>query len=169
MQNFFSACPALYPTISFGLRKTRGIRLGWKLVASCSMLTLSKLSISLTSAPVPLNLGSSSSSHMRVLFAGQIPKEYTYPEDIEDTFTVSMETGTVAVSDGASESFDSKAWAKLLVKGYVGEPQFNSDWVRNRLDEYNCSFDVSSLSWSRMAAYERGRFATLPLPYFNPR
>ena len=98
---------------------------------------------------------------MKVLFAGQIPKDYAYPEDIEDTFTVSLEAGTVAVSDGASESFDSKAWAKLLVKGFVEEPQFSSEWVRNRTDEYMRSFDVSSLSWSRMAAYERGSFATL--------
>jgi hypothetical protein len=98
---------------------------------------------------------------MKVLFAGQIPKDYAYPEDIEDTYAVSMATGTVAVSDGASESFDSKAWAKLLVKGYVGEPKVSIDWVRNRIDEYNCSFDMSSLSWSRMAAYERGSFATL--------
>ena len=98
---------------------------------------------------------------MRILFAGQIPKDYTYPDDIEDTFTVSLETGAVAVSDGASESFDSKAWAKLLVKGFMEEPQFSSGWVRNRIDEYNRSFDVSSLSWSRLAAYERGSFATL--------
>ncbi len=98
---------------------------------------------------------------MRILFAGQIPKDYAYPEDIEDTFTASMETGTVAVSDGASESFDSKEWAKLLVKGYAEEPHFSSDWVRNRIDEYMRSFDVSSLSWSRTAAFERGSFATL--------
>jgi hypothetical protein len=72
-----------------------------------------------------------------------------------------METGRIALSDGASESFDSQTWADLLVKKFVRDPALGKDWLADLVSEYAKKFDVNSLSWSKQAAFERGSFATL--------
>jgi hypothetical protein len=98
---------------------------------------------------------------MRVLFAGQVPKDPTYSEANEDRLELSVESGRIAVSDGASESFDSQTWAGLLVKKFVHDPALGKGWLAELVSEYAKKFDVNSLSWSKQAAFERGSFATL--------
>lgn len=98
---------------------------------------------------------------MRILFLGQIPKDLNYPEAIEDAIEVSADTANIAISDGASESFDSKTWAHLLVANYTNSPGLAPNWLPEVISQYNAHFNGSSLSWSQQAAFERGSFATL--------
>lgn len=98
---------------------------------------------------------------MRVLFAGQVPKDPSYAEANEDAFELAAEQGRIALSDGASESFDSKTWADLLVTRFVHEPGLGHEWLSRLVSEYLSHFDVANLSWSKQAAFERGSFATL--------
>lgn len=98
---------------------------------------------------------------MRVLFQGQIPKDPACPEFNEDAIQFATDLGRAALSDGASESYDSRTWANLLVERFVCDPALNQDWLANTISDYHACFDVANLSWSKQAAFERGSFATL--------
>lgn len=98
---------------------------------------------------------------MRTFFRGQVPKDLNYPEATEDAFGIATDAARIAISDGASESFDSKTWAQLLVDTYINSPQLKPDWLAEVIKQYNVRLDYSSLSWSKQAAFERGSFATL--------
>ncbi|MDR2100811.1 MAG: hypothetical protein LBP40_08325 [Campylobacteraceae bacterium] len=98
---------------------------------------------------------------LEILFNGQIAKEELYPEAIEDYFAISDDLMVIAVCDGASESYDSKNWAKLLSSKYVKEPNLSEQWILNAIEEYLNKYDFSSLSWSKQAAFNRGSFSTL--------
>lgn len=98
---------------------------------------------------------------MRVLFKGQVPKDPAYPEFNEDAIELATELGRIALSDGASESFDSRTWAKLLVEKFVRVPALSQDWLSDTVSDYFACFNVANLSWSKQAAFERGSFATL--------
>ena len=96
-----------------------------------------------------------------VRFLGQVPKDPNYPEEIEDALQIDTITARAAISDGASESFDSKTWAQLLVKAFLRSPGLNSKWLSDVVRHYNGRYDLSTLSWSKCAAFERGSFASL--------
>jgi hypothetical protein len=98
---------------------------------------------------------------MKVLFAGQVPKDLSFPEDIEDVYKMATDLGRVAVSDGAGESYDSKTWAKLLTDKFVHHPELSENWLTEAVEDYLAKSDYSHLSWSKQAAFERGSFATL--------
>lgn len=66
-----------------------------------------------------------------------------------------------SLADGASESYDSGNWARLLTQAYVIDQGVGVLWVADRVQTYLDSSDFASLSWSKQAAFERGSFATL--------
>lgn len=98
---------------------------------------------------------------MKCEFSGSIPKDPNYPEANEDKFAFSEDGRRVALSDGASESFDSKLWADLLAHAFVADPKVRPEWVHSAQAEYVAAHDFQSMSWSKQAAFERGSFATL--------
>jgi len=98
---------------------------------------------------------------MRVIFSGQVPKDSNYPEATEDAVEIDHDVERLAISDGASESFDSRIWAQLLVGSFVSSPGINPDWLADLIRQYNARHDVATLSWSKQSAFERGSFATL--------
>ena len=98
---------------------------------------------------------------MRIVFAGQVPKDPAHPGAIEDAFALDAEAGLAAISDGASESFDSRRWAGLLVEEYVGNPVLNWTWLDRAIGDYAAQFSHDKLSWAQEASFERGSFATL--------
>jgi hypothetical protein len=107
---------------------------------------------------------------MRIMFCGQVPKDVLYPESNEDNFEIDLATGRVAISDGASESFDSRTWAHLLVSEFVRNPAVNVEWLENVILEYSKQYDLAALSWSKQASFDRGSFATLVgLEYFQEK
>lgn len=97
---------------------------------------------------------------MKLLFSGKVPKDFNYPEANEDAFEVDTNIGLVALSDGASESFDSKTWAKILVEAFICAPDVNPEWLSEIINNYISRFDFTNLSWSQEAAFNRGSFAS---------
>jgi hypothetical protein len=79
----------------------------------------------------------------------------------EDAFDIGTDGNTYALSDGASESYDSKSWARLLVEKFTEDSAFNNEWVVSVQKKYESNVDFQSLSWSKQLAFERGSFATL--------
>jgi hypothetical protein len=94
------------------------------------------------------------------LFAST-PKDSQHTELNEDAWQFSEGFQRWALSDGASESYDSKTWARLLVARYIDDPDVNPAWVDAIVQSYSNSVDTSILKWSEAHAYERGSFATL--------
>lgn len=98
---------------------------------------------------------------LRVDFAVTVPKDIERRALNEDAWAIDESVTRVAVSDGASESFDSRAWATLLVNTYITNPAFSAEWLASVLKAYLTTVDYESLSWSKQAAFDRGSFATL--------
>lgn len=98
---------------------------------------------------------------LRVDLAVTVPKDIERPDRNEDAWAIDETVTRVAVSDGASESFDSRSWATLLVNAYVADPAFSAEWVASVLKAYLATVDYESLAWSKQAAFDRGSFATL--------
>lgn len=98
---------------------------------------------------------------LRVDLAVTVPKDVERQDLNEDAWAADEAVTRIAVSDGASESFDSRAWARLLVNAYARDHGFSTEWLEKVLAEYLSSIDYESLTWSKQAAYDRGSFATL--------
>lgn len=98
---------------------------------------------------------------LRVEFSGSVPKELDRSGLNEDCFSADEKSGHFALSDGASESYDSKRWAQLLTDRYLAAPDFTPDWVADAVRAYGRGVDFDSLSWSQQAAFDRGSYATL--------
>jgi len=94
-------------------------------------------------------------------FSAILPKDDLYPLSVEDALAISEDGTIIAISDGASESFDSQSWARILTDSYVANPNVNGEWLEKAIQRYKELRDPSQLSWSQQAAYERGSFATL--------
>jgi hypothetical protein len=98
---------------------------------------------------------------MKCDFVGTYPKDAIEIECNEDKYAISESESVVALSDGASESYDSRLWATMLVEKYVLDPCLTSDWVKHASDAYAALHDSAGMTWSKQAAFERGSFATL--------
>lgn len=98
---------------------------------------------------------------MRLLFQGTVPKVLEYPGDNEDAAAVDEARGRIALSDGASESYDSKTWSNLLVRQFVRDPRVGPAWVRRSAQEFAGRVNRDEISWSKQASFDRGSFATL--------
>ncbi len=98
---------------------------------------------------------------MRTIFVGSCAKEPDRPEANEDAYTFSPNGQRLAVSDGASESYDSRVWARLLADKFATDPSFKQDWLRSAISAYLAEHNFESMSWSQQLAFKRGCFATL--------
>ena len=66
-----------------------------------------------------------------------------------------------ALSDGASVSFDSASWARILVRRYGRDPQFNRAWLAAAIAEFRELYDRDDMPWMQQASFDRGSFASL--------
>src|ERR1035437_11159350 len=96
---------------------------------------------------------------MYVAFSGSIPKDDQYASDNEDALEIGP--SRLAISDGASESFDSRSWAGILVSRFLADHSCSPAWVEEAVALYERLYAGQTLTWSKLAAYERGSFATL--------
>jgi hypothetical protein len=94
----------------------------------------------------------------------QLPLAFSVPkgEDQrnEDSFHRSAK-GVYALSDGASVSFDSASWARILVKRYTRKPEFTREWLAAAIAEFGKLYDRDGLPWMQQASLDRGSFASL--------
>ena len=88
-----------------------------------------------------------------------VEKTDGYPN--EDATKVSRGGGVSALSDGASVSFDSGAWAKILVRRYARNPCFDRVWLSGAVTEFGKFYDRENLPWMQQASFDRGSFASL--------
>ncbi|HXW29165.1 MAG TPA: hypothetical protein VEK55_07360 [Xanthobacteraceae bacterium] len=97
-------------------------------------------------------------SKSRLPLAFSIPKS----EDCrnEDQFYRSGK-GVYALSDGASVSFDSASWARILVRRYTRNPEFTREWLSAAIAEFRKLYDRDSLPWMQQASFDKGSFASL--------
>lgn len=98
---------------------------------------------------------------LRLDLAASVPKDLERPELNEDAWAANEQLTCLAISDGASESYDSRVWANLLVRKFIDDPAFDSVWLSDALDTYVRTVDYPALSWSKQASFDRGSFATL--------
>jgi hypothetical protein len=94
-------------------------------------------------------------------FFGSVPKVLGDADRNEDAFKWSPERSAVALSDGASESFDSRSWARILVRLFVLKPVLSVARLDLAISAFTKRHDPQSMSWSRQSAFDRGSFATL--------
>lgn len=97
-------------------------------------------------------------SKSRLPLAFSIPKR----EDCrnEDQFYRSGK-GVYALSDGASVSFDSASWARILVRRYTRNPEFTREWLSAAIAEFGKLYDRDRLPWMQQASFDKGSFASL--------
>jgi hypothetical protein len=69
--------------------------------------------------------------------------------------------GAGAVSDGASVSFDSASWSRILARRYAQHPRLDVAWIARVIAAYSKLHDRDSLPWMQQAAFDRGSFASL--------
>lgn len=98
---------------------------------------------------------------MKLLYRFTTAKQQHEPHLNEDAAFVLMRKGIYALSDGASESYDSRRWARTLVARYACVPNITDAWIQDAIAAYDTGFDREELSWSKQAAYDRGSFGTL--------
>ena len=108
---------------------------------------------------------------MRVLRAISLPKEADYASSNEDFFLADPGGRIASMSDGASESFDSRNWARCLCQTFnerfldSGDAIPSDDEIHEMVstarDRFLELFSSRDLSWSQQVAFDRGNFASL--------
>lgn len=78
----------------------------------------------------------------------------------EDSYSWSHK-GVLALSDGASISFDSASWSRILVRQFCRKPQISHDWVSSAIADFSKLYDRNELPWMKQAAFDKGSFASL--------
>src|SRR5262245_3183426 len=95
----------------------------------------------------------------RLPLAVSVPKVFEDQRN-EDSFHRSRK-GVYVLSDGASVSFDSASWARILVRRYTRNPEFTREWLAAAIAEFRRLYDRDSLPWVQQASFDRGSFASL--------
>jgi Protein phosphatase 2C len=89
-----------------------------------------------------------------------LPKAGATAAEYEDSFDYSAESGIAAVSDGASNNFESRSWARLLTRAFVHRPpaEFTApqvlDWVDSVAAEWS-----ESIPWQDLTVFEETKAA----------
>jgi hypothetical protein len=78
----------------------------------------------------------------------------------EDWYQLSSK-GQFALSDGASISFDSASWSRILARRFARCPHFSKEWLAGAIEMFGQLHNRDSLPWMEQASFDRGSFATL--------
>lgn len=98
---------------------------------------------------------------MKREFAGTCPKDLQEPDSNEDRCAFSDDGARFALCDGASESYNSRLWAKVLAEKFAANPAFGPEWLAEALRDYISGHDFEAMTWSQHAGFDRGSFSTL--------
>ena len=94
-------------------------------------------------------------------YFASVPKQPGDGDRNEDAFRWRPSERALALCDGATESFDSRLWARILARRFVRDRDVTPAWVSAAIKVFRRLHKPAALSWSRRAAYDRGSFATL--------
>ena len=100
---------------------------------------------------------------MKIAFRAKVEKIAGNRQASEDRYRVNKGRTIVALSDGASESYNSRIWAGILCQLVVSDKIPDHSMVLKAIDQYH-QYDKhapENLSWSQEGAFKRGSFATL--------
>ena len=101
---------------------------------------------------------------LRKRYAASVPKDPAAPEQNEDSFGCDEARQLFVLSDGASESFNSRLWARVLVgvglEVRPGSPRAHCQFLRHCINVYEDRCREGVRTWAEEAAYARGSFAT---------
>jgi hypothetical protein len=103
---------------------------------------------------------------LTVLFEHTVPKHEDTPN--EDKWRRSEDGNILALSDGATISFDAERWAQTLVEAFVADPVLTADWISAARESFAAAYDREELPWNMQAALDRGSSATLLGLTFSP-
>ncbi len=98
---------------------------------------------------------------MQILFKAKVPKDPADYQKSEDRYRFNRQKSVFALSDGASQSYNSRLWAALLCQKACAYPEITQKVIQEAINEYHAKHPVEKLSWSQTLAFERGSFATL--------
>jgi hypothetical protein len=98
---------------------------------------------------------------MRKIFSASVGKYLASEKLNEDSLHSNNLRGIYAISDGASDSYNSSRWSSILVRRFVQRPCFDAKWLNCSIQRYAEQFNREKMSWSAQAAFDRGSFATL--------
>lgn len=101
---------------------------------------------------------------MTTPFTSHRPSLFTVPkveDQVNEDSCAWSHKGIIALSDGASISFDSASWARILVRSYCGSPSFSEDWLNRAIAKFSQQYNREELPWMKQAALDRGSFASL--------
>lgn len=92
-----------------------------------------------------------------------LPKRGNSAEEYEDAFTGDGGVGRFAVADGATESYGSASWARLLVEEFIRTPLWRwrqwGKWLPGLQERWVADFDSAALPWYATAKLHEGAFA----------
>jgi hypothetical protein len=101
----------------------------------------------------------SSSRRIRYQCARSVPKDAETPN--EDSYQLSRRLNVYTVCDGASISYDSALWSRIVARRFCMDKSLDRSWLLGCIDEFNSKHDRESLSWAKQAAFDRGSFTSL--------
>ena len=87
-------------------------------------------------------------------------------EENEDAYCYNEETKRLAISDGASDSFEPRLWSRALAESYVSKPPVVDmeemlTWLKSPIDVWRAQITWEQLPWYGEEKARRGAFATL--------
>jgi hypothetical protein len=94
------------------------------------------------------------------------PKDGYQLEECEDAWACDSTATHVALADGASDAFESRAWARALVQAFVQESPPSQevgldDWLAAPIQAWRAGICWEELSWYHEEKARRGAFAAL--------
>jgi hypothetical protein len=101
---------------------------------------------------------------MELIFSGSVSKDYSRPYENEDVFDVDFVKHSVriALSDGATISYDSKNWAKALVGYLIQRGVLSTIDMKKIIKAYYADrFDFDDMTLIQKRGFSYGSFATL--------
>ncbi|MDR1975608.1 MAG: hypothetical protein LBQ18_01305 [Campylobacteraceae bacterium] len=101
---------------------------------------------------------------MELLFCGSIPKSDDKPHENEDYYNIGIadENVRIALSDGATVSYDSKRWAKAVADYFVKRGLIsNKDIDKLIKTYYSHRFDFKNLTLFQRRGLRFGSYATI--------
>lgn len=105
--------------------------------------------------------------------AFSVEKSGNDPSEIEDAWAYDVEADLLAISDGASDAFDSSRWAQILTSNFVhSRPGWSSEallaWLASPIRSWRSEIRWETLPWYSEEKARRGSFATLLAFGFDP-
>ncbi|MCA0375530.1 MAG: protein phosphatase 2C domain-containing protein [Gemmatimonadetes bacterium] len=94
-----------------------------------------------------------------------LPKDGLHPHECEDAIGIRSDLGRFCVADGATESFDSRTWARLLTKHWsqcngLTQPHELQSWWKRLGERHTRRWSERPLPWYAEEKAAVGAFAT---------